>query len=419
MAKFYPYTIHHIQLNNDIGVRELDVNKQGNYLVFWWMDIGLGQFYLEPGKSITKSQYLEKLIEAIKPAIQYYEYTTAISAGKWEIWLLSGDKDNWQLTMNLLMSKFTDVAIPASVPVSVVICTRNRPEHLQQCLIALKNLQCVPEEIVVVDNAPDNDSSQQVVESFEGVTYVREPRPGLDFARNTGILNSTRPIIAFTDDDVRVQPAWVYRVWETFQDPSVGAMTGLIIALALETDAQFIFEKYWSFNRGYIDKVYDDDFYNRTLAYGPPVWEIGAGANMAFRKSVFETTGIFDELLDVGAAGCNGDSEMWFRILSKGFSIKYNPRAITYHEHRKDLKGLKKQIFYYMRGFATAALIQQANVPAANYKKYKLRKFPAYYRRLILQDFPKFDLRLKTVRVEILGIFSGMKYYNNNKKTLN
>jgi GT2 family glycosyltransferase len=191
-------------------------------------------------------------------------------------------------------------------------------------------------------------------------------------------------------------------------------VTGLIVAASLDTEAQYIFEKHWSFNRGYVDKIYDQSFYGRTLPYGPPVWEIGAGANMAFRKSIFESVGLFDELLDVGAAGCNGDSEMWFRILSKGFSIRYNPRAITYHEHRKDLKGLKKQIFYYMRGFATAALIQQAYAPAADYKKHKLKKFPAYYMRLIVKEFPRFGLRLKTLRVEILGILSGIKYYKKN-----
>ncbi len=416
MKTFPPYIIHHIYLNSTLTVPKLDVKEKGNYLVFWWKDIGLGQIFIEPDKPVSEKEYCDQLINAIKPTIEFYSKDEPIG-NEWEYWIRNKMPEEWNGWMEILLSKFIDLKIPVSVPVSVVICTRNRAAHLQKCLTALKALTCLPEEIVVVDNAPVDDSTKNVVEKFDGVTYVKEPRAGLDNARNTGILNSTCPIIAFTDDDVCVQSLWVYRVWETFQDPSVGAMTGLIIASALDTKAQFIFEKYWSFNRGYVDKVYDDVYFKATLPTGTPVWEIGAGANMAFRKSVFEKTRYFNELLDVGAAGCNGDSEMWFRILSKGFAIHYNPRAITYHEHRKDIKGLKKQIFYYMRGFTTAALIQQEQHPESGYIKHKLRKFPLYYRNLIIKSFPRYSLRLRTLRVEIMGILSGLKYYNKNRES--
>ncbi len=194
-------------------------------------------------------------------------------------------------------------------------------------------------------------------------------------------------------------------------------MTGLVIAAELETEAQLIFEKHWSFNRGYIDKIYNTDFFKSTLASGPPVWEIGAGANMAFRKSVFEKTGYFDEILDAGAAGCNGDSEMWFRILSKGFTIHYNPRAVVFHEHRKDLKGLKKQIFYYMRGFTTAALIQQKQHPEAGYN-YRLRRLARYYGDLTIREFPHYRFQYKTLWAENCGFFSGLLFYHKNKNRL-
>jgi len=418
VKKFLPYTIHHVYLDKSNTLPEISLADKGAYLVFWWQEIALGDLYLQPGRNISKSELYQQLISAIKPAINFYTGLKGIEHTEWYDWITNRDFESWHSWMDLLLAAYENDNIPASVPVSVVICTRNRAAHLKQCLTALKKLRCTPQEIVVVDNAPEDDETEKVVQGFADVKYVKEPRPGLDFARNTGILNSTQEVVAFTDDDVRVQPNWVYHVFETFRDKKVGAMTGLIIALAIDTEAQFIFEKYWSFNRGYMDKTYDDHFFNSTLPTGPPVWEIGAGANMAFRRSAFEVTGFFDELLDVGAAGCNGDSEMWFRILHKGFNIKYNPRAITSHEHRKDITGLKKQIFYYMRGFTVAALIQQALVPEAGYKKYKLRKFPLYYRQLILKDFPKFSLRLKTLHAEVSGIMSGLKFYRENKKPL-
>ena len=289
---------------------------------------------------------------------------------------------------------------------------------MKKCLQLLSNLQSVPQEIIVVDNAPDNNHSQEVTQLFPNVKYVLEPRIGLDIARNTGIKNSKEAIVAYVDDDVVVHPLWAYHVWKTFDDPLTAAMTGLVFAAELETEAQLVFEKCWSFNRGYINKIYDHNYFRNTLSAGPPVWDIGAGANMAFRKSVFDEVGLFDELLDVGAAGCNGDSEMWYRILAKGYNIQYNPLAIAYHEHRRELNGLKKQLFYYMRGHTVAALIQQKLLPEAGYKKSLLTKMPVYYLRLLAQGFPRFEFRHQTLWAELKGIASGWIFYFKHRKQI-
>jgi cellulose synthase/poly-beta-1,6-N-acetylglucosamine synthase-like glycosyltransferase len=230
-------------------------------------------------------------------------------------------------------------------------------------------------------------------------------------------LNTTLPVIAFVDDDVFVHPLWVYRVWETFQNPDIAAMTGLVIAAGLDTEAQLIFEKHWSFNRGYSDKIYDSNFFKSTLSKGPPVWGIGAGANMAFRKMIFEKAGYFNELLDAGAAGCNGDSEMWFRILLKGYTIYYNPRAVVHHEHRKEIKALKKQIFYYMRGFTAAALTQQKQAPESGYTQ-KLKNFSRHYGVLLIKQFPHYRFQYKTSQAEIRGILSGLIFYRKHRNHL-
>ncbi|HEY4324712.1 MAG TPA: glycosyltransferase [Mucilaginibacter sp.] len=414
MKEFPPYTIHHIYLNNSLAMPELDVVEKGNYLIFWWREIGLGQFFIEPGKPISENEYFEQLITAIKPTLEFYLGDSDITGTEWEYWLTQQVFDAWSNWMEVILAKFSPAKIPATVPVSVIICTRNRASHLQKCLTTLKGLVCLAEEIVVVDNAPVDDSTKNIAEKFEGVKYVAEPQAGLDIARNTGILNTTLPVIAYVDDDVIVHPWWAYNVWKTFQNPSIAAMTGLVIASELATEAQLIFEKHWSFNRGYVDKLYDSNYFESTLSKGPAVWEIGAGANMAFRKSIFEKTGFFNELLDAGAAGCNGDSEMWFRVLAEGFTICYNPRAVVYHEHRREMGGLKKQIFYYMRGFTTAALIQQQLFPESGYVA-RLKGLVHYYRFLIISGFPSYSFQYQTIWGEMRGILSGFRFFNKNK----
>jgi len=96
---------------------------------------------------------------------------------------------------------------------SIVIPTYNRSGALPRALDSLVCQDLDPQryEIVVVDNN-STDHTREVVEAFVGrtprVRYVFEPRQGVAYARNTGILTAVAPVIAFTDDDVRVAKDW-------------------------------------------------------------------------------------------------------------------------------------------------------------------------------------------------------------------
>ena len=74
-----------------------------------------------------------------------------------------------------------------SVQVTVAVCTKDRPANVARCLAALHATTRPPFEILVVDNAPSNDETHSVVATHPGVRYLREPRPGLDFARNRAV----------------------------------------------------------------------------------------------------------------------------------------------------------------------------------------------------------------------------------------
>lgn len=409
-----PYHISHLDLHTQIGLPLLDTSSMGHYLVFWWQEIPLGQLFVKPREVLEAQTYYNRVLAAITPALQRYA-GTSLAATPIENWLQQQNLAAWNESLASILAPWIAREIPEQVAVSLVICTRNRSVFLNKCLQMVRGLRCRPTEIIVVDNAPTDNSTREVVENFPEVSYCLEARPGLDIARNTGLRQASAPIVAYMDDDVVTHPLWVYRVWETFQQPDTAAMTGLVIASELQTEAQQIFELHWSFNRGYIDKVYNSDYLRKTLAAGPPVWEIGAGANMAFRKEVAEKVGYFDERLDVGAAGCNGDSEMWFRILAHGHTIRYNPLAVVHHEHRRELGGLKKQIFSYMRGFAAAALIQQKQEKQAGYKRHMFQVLPPHYLKLLRRGFPYYRFQHRTLLTEIRGMISGIFFYLRNK----
>jgi glycosyltransferase involved in cell wall biosynthesis len=411
MRNFKPYRVVHLDLSTQKDFKYNPVPGEGKYLVIWWKNIPLGEVYILPGHILSVKDYHTKIIHAVLPAINSYSIE---SNGK----NYSGDNitiEELKSICTTVLSRW-DADIPNTCNVSIVICTRDRAENLQKCLTYLNQQRCKPEEVIVVDNASVDDQTKEVVRQFPNVKYHREDRPGLDIARNTGARLASQPIVAYTDDDTTPHIHWTYHVWQTFRDPNVSAMTGLVIASALDTEAQLIFEKHWPFNRGYIDKIFDKTFFNNTLSIGPPVWEVGAGANMAFRKNVFKQVGFFDERLDVGASGCSGDSEMWYRILANELAIKYNPRAVVHHLHRESMRGLHKQLFYYMRGFTSAILVQYQQFGHRGNLKHLFVTVPKYYMYLGRKGFPYYRFRHKTLLSEIRGVFSGLIFFVRHRK---
>ena len=296
--------------------------------------------------------------------------------------------------------------------VSVVICTRDRAEELSRCLASLPLQSRVPDQVVVVDNASRDDGRTRAAALAAGVDYVREDRPGLDIARNRGVRAATGDIVAFTDDDVRLHPRWLERLTAAFDADGVMAVTGLVLPAELETAAQLHFETYWGFGRGYRPIDFGADFFRTDRTHGCPAWEIGAGANMAFRRETFRRAGLFDERLDVGAAGCSGDSEYWHRVLFHGGVCRYEPAAVAFHYHRRDFAGLSQQIFAYMRGHAAALLVQYERSGNPGSLRRALATLPAQYAqrwlRRLLRGRAQSDLLLTE---ETRGFISGLLFY--------
>lgn len=413
LHKITSYTICHLQLEDHVLENSLpNVIESAYYYVFWWGQIPIGHIYIERNEHLS-STYLQKRAEAvIKPTLDFYlNKANILNEHKREIL-------NSKLVRNEFMKEaflpFQAASVPEKVDISVIICTRNRSESLLSCLKSLHQQVCMPEEIIVVDNAPDDDSTKKIVEQFPAALYYRENRLGLDIARNTGAKKAKCSIVAYTDDDVCVHEYWTYRIWEILHTGRVAAITGLIISSSLDTESQQIFEKYWGFNKGYIHKSFNNDFLNSV--HIPRVWDIGAGANMAFCKRVLEEVSWFDERLDVGAAGCSGDSEIWYRILAAGYTIQYTPLAVVYHTHRKEMSALRKQIFNYMRGHAASVLIQDIQNNKIGYKKYLFNEIPRYYLLLLRSGFPSYSYRYSTLLYEIKGVISGIIFFYRNKK---
>ena len=233
--------------------------------------------------------------------------------------------------------------------VTVAVCTRDRTSNLAVCLDALMQLDYPALDLLLVDNAPTSDATELLVRThYPRVRYVREQRPGLDRARNRAIIEAKADFIAYTDDDVIVDAGWVSAIARLFaKHPEVMAITGLVVPHEIETEAQYLFELYGGFGRGFSRKWYRGNLQNPTdtaKTHGG-AGKFGTGANMAFRRQIFSEIGGFDPALDVGTVtNGGGDLEMFFRVLREGYTLVYQPSAIVYHRHRKEYGQLRTQV---------------------------------------------------------------------------
>jgi glycosyltransferase involved in cell wall biosynthesis len=226
---------------------------------------------------------------------------------------------------------------------TIAICTRNRTDDLRRCLSAVTSLPDDGQEIIVIDNCPSDNSTENLVSEFPQVRYVLEPKKGLDVARNRALLEAKNEIVAFIDDDAIPDPNWLRALTVNFKNSNVLCVTGLTMPLELETEAQEVFEAYSPFGKGFKRRVFTGNEGN-PIATG----KIGAGANMAFRKNVINHVGLFDEALDAGTpTQSGGDHEFFARILLAGFSIIYDPAALNWHRHRRTPEELVNVIYGY------------------------------------------------------------------------
>jgi len=242
--------------------------------------------------------------------------------------------------------------------VSVIVATRDRPESLEPCLDLLLRLDYPDYEVVLVDNAPSTDATANFVrqryDNESRLRYVREERPGLSWARNRGLLEARGEIIAYTDDDVRVDPGWLTGLVNGFSvAEKVVCVTGLTLPAELETPAQAWFEEYSGFGKGFVRQIYDRDKHlpaNRMhrLMYPYAVSALGGGHNMAFKAAFLTEIGGFDPALGAGTPTHGGEDFLaFYQVIKRGYRLVYEPNAIAFHVHRREYDSLKKQIHGY------------------------------------------------------------------------
>jgi glycosyltransferase involved in cell wall biosynthesis len=250
-----------------------------------------------------------------------------------------------------------------SMKYSIVIGTHNRANDLRETLQCLARLETpYPWEVIVVDNN-STDSTPAVVrelaKSFPGVLrYVFESEPGRCAALNAGIAVARGEIILTPDDDIRVDPQWLEtarRGLERFNCDYVG---GQVYPVWLGPRPRWI-PDYTC--RAWAVVALSDE--------GPESFEyvnkVPLGANLAFRREVFDVVGWWDTRLGRKAGTLLGQEvrDWCVRARAKGIRGVYLPELRM--GHLIPVWRLRKNYFrrwFYWRGISRALIYRQSGL---------------------------------------------------------
>ena len=220
------------------------------------------------------------------------------------------------------------------VKISVILCTYNRSESLANALASVARSK-VPEsiqwEVLVVDNN-SSDQTGEVVEEFcrrypEIFRYLFEPQQGKSLALNAGIREARGDVLAFTDDDVTVEPTWLHNLTAALPSGEWAGSGGRTLPERTFSPPPWLSLE----GRHAVAPLAVFDL-------GPAAGELTEspfGNNMAYRKEMFEKHGGFR--IDLGPCpGSRGpqkseDSEFGHRLLAAGERLHYEPSAVVYH----------------------------------------------------------------------------------------
>ena len=232
--------------------------------------------------------------------------------------------------------------------VSVIVPAYNEEDTVREIVEELFRVGPV-DEVIVVDNN-STDRTREIVEKFAReadfpVIYVVEEIRGSSEARNAGIRRAQGEIISFLDDDILVFPDWLVETWKGFANLNVACIGGKALL-----PPELHFPGWW--DHSYDGPIGNCDLGEEVIFNQDSNLNI-IGANVSFRRSVFEVYGLLSAKLS--RRGNNlvmgEDSDFIRRLRANGDLAAYYPKSAVYHvpsPSRLTLAYLSR--WYYRRG---------------------------------------------------------------------
>jgi glycosyltransferase involved in cell wall biosynthesis len=225
------------------------------------------------------------------------------------------------------------------VKVSLISTVKDGAAHVEEFLGSIATQTLTPDEVIVVDGG-SSDGTPGLLRSAEAITLVEESDANIARGRNLAIAAAAYDVIAVSDADCVLDPAWLERILEPIEagaDVSMGFYLPIVdgflqeclAAVNLPTEASEV----------------------------DPSRFMPSARSLAFRRGAIDAAGGYPEWLDIG-------EDMWVnhRWRELGLDLRFAPEAVVRWRLRPSLLETWTQYFRYARGDALAGLYPERHV---------------------------------------------------------
>ena len=210
--------------------------------------------------------------------------------------------------------------------VSIIVPVHNGCEETYACLRSvLANTKDVPYEVLVADDASDDDTAE-LAQWTENVRAVRDgSRRGFLRNCNNAARFARGEFLVLLNNDTVVQPDWLRPLVETLdRDTSIGIAGGKLLFPdgRLQEAGGIIWKDASGWNYGRGDSPEEPDYnYVKEVDYV-------SAACLIIRRRLWEEIGGFD---DRYAPAYYEDADLAFEVRARGYKVVYQPLAVVVH----------------------------------------------------------------------------------------
>lgn len=276
--------------------------------------------------------------------------------------------------------------------VSIIIVSLNGKYDLNDCLSSLKSLDYPKDrfEIILIDDGSSDETYEFIKENFGDIKTIRNQRNlGAAVSRNTGIKNAKGRLLAFLDDDVKVDKYWLSELVKIMEeDEQIGICASKLLfkeepeILNSTGGVMNIYGDAW--DRGVFEK--DNGQYDSQKRVF-----FACSAAMLVRKEILERTGYFDPALHLYYE----DVDLGWRVNLLGYKVIYVPQSKAFHRLGLRLKDNSLKIKYILER-------NRIRIAAKNYEAKTMLKHASGLLRFKLS---RFRIHTQSSRQSRLSLF--------------
>jgi GT2 family glycosyltransferase len=213
--------------------------------------------------------------------------------------------------------------------ISTIILNWNGKEYLNSCIQSVKKQTYPNIEIILVDNASEDDSVETIKNLFSDLRLIINPENiGYGGGNNRGIREAKGSYIFVLNSDTVIEKDCLELLWKCIEtDQKMGVTTPKILLYdrrdTIDAAGLTIYLDGLSIGRGRLEL-------QEKYGQCEEVFS-GSGCASLYRKEMLEEIGLFDEDFFAYAE----DTDLGWRARLAGWKAYYVPKAIVYHHHSK------------------------------------------------------------------------------------